>query len=444
MQVLLSPPLGRVEPKVAIEQGARLLCLIMLLYPAINGIFGWITDNAESASLTAMMVFKFQIILPVLAFAFVIHCWLGGISPIAAFVRLPLLIRLAIGFICVLAVINGNLTAANGFHATMRALVWLTAFALGLTVTALISRLDTHWIKLLGISIIASFLLYTVLLIAFVATRADPAIVNWVNAMPGYDNVRHMAYAYAAVYALALGWLAQTDIRKRNCLRDFLFVCLLVFGSVLFWSGSRGGVLAIIIAAAITGILRPHLLLRLIFLLVLSMTIASVVSTLHTVPDVYFGIFRFANHFEGEISQLSSGRTGLWKGALDAIRANPWLGYGEGQMKFVVPEAYNTFVQPHNILLQMWLAWGIPGGTIMLLLMAWGWLSGVRNKVIDNPALYPFFLMLSTLIAHSFIDGSLFHAEPVMLAAIATGVSLSRLPSGRAMVSPAGFEPATY
>jgi hypothetical protein len=117
-----------------------------------------------------------------------------------------------------------------------------------------------------------------------------------------------------------------------------------------------------------------------------------------------------------------SGRGILWSEAWTAITINPWSGYGPGIMPLQVSDKIYFQNHPHNIFLQCWLNWGVPG--LVLSLTSFFMLVKTivnRNHSLKNhtqPVYIGGLTGISYLVADGMIDGTLFYSQPLMFAAL--------------------------
>jgi O-antigen ligase len=128
-----------------------------------------------------------------------------------------------------------------------------------------------------------------------------------------------------------------------------------------------------------------------------------------------------------ESGEVTTGRTAMWLQTVNAISRQPLFGYGEAQMPIVSP--FDGLFQPHQVLLQLALAWGLIGLLCAAFLAIWFLLRAlpvVRNS--DGELLAPFLAML-VIGTIAMFDNSLFNALSVSIFAACAGMIASRWPS---------------
>jgi O-antigen ligase len=121
-----------------------------------------------------------------------------------------------------------------------------------------------------------------------------------------------------------------------------------------------------------------------------------------------------------ESGDMLTGRMTLWTLVLDAIRHRPIFGYGEGQMSAVAP--FYSMAQPHNVVLQVLLAWGIVG-LLCVVVLAFFFVRMALPAVRSDAAhALPPLLAMTALLALSMLDAALYHILPVSIFAACAGM----------------------
>lgn len=259
-------------------------------------------------------------------------------------------------------------------------------------------------------AILTGFLLVFVLLVAFVATT-DRVPETLFFELPAFGHVRWLGYFAAGVIGLCAAGFLRGD-------RFALLASAAAF-TMAFWTGTRGTAVAALAGFVVCAFLfRDFRASRagLLFVstgvagLALSFGLDALVPFIDQGPD---SMARFG----------SSGRIAVWLDTVDAIGRHPWLGWGEAQFRFVFRDKW-FLGQPHNIVLQVLLAWGVIGGLLCLALAIWTAPRFLKARTAEAAPLQCAALMLA---AYSLIDGSLFYAQSLSLfvfccaAAVAAG-----------------------
>ena len=116
-------------------------------------------------------------------------------------------------------------------------------------------------------------------------------------------------------------------------------------------------------------------------------------------------------------------------GVIDAIAEYPLLGAGSAASSWALPSTSQQHVQPHNVVLQFLLSWGIFGTAAALFLIA----RATHKAYIiarSAPLAIPFMAMVCCLLVNALFDGAFYFARHVMLMMIGFGVifAIGRLP----------------
>jgi O-antigen ligase len=260
-------------------------------------------------------------------------------------------------------------------------------------------------------AILAGFLLVFALLVAFVAIT-DPTYDEVIHELPAFGNVRWFGYFAAAAIGLAAPGFLRGD-------KTALLVGAAAFAAAS-WTGSRGAIIA-----AVVGLLACAIVLRefrpvrvwLRFSLCGLAGVALAYGLDALVPFEGQGPASLARYDD-------SFRIAIWKDTLDYILMRPLTGWGEGQFRFVLGDEW-WVAQPHNVVLQVLLAWGFIGGLLCLALAIW---VAPRFLKAQGAEAAPFQHAALVLAAYSLIDGVLFYAQSLSLfvfccaAAVAAGL----------------------
>lgn len=291
----------------------------------------------------------------------------------------------------------------------------------------------------LSSALMAGFLLCCALLILFISGIDDPVSFGWAHDLPGLDNIRRGAYFAAPVAGLCIGRFATA---RGVALAFPALVCTLAIGFI-FWSGARGAVPAVAGALFLGAVLVPALRTLTVALVSFSTSAAGIaLAWLYTVQTEYLGFWRIVpvaseNTSVAASYDATSGRVDLWAGTWHAILERPLFGHGEGQTAFAVPIGQHMAAfHPHNLLLQVLLAWGFVGALLLLYLalpLARNALATARRR---GDCIPPFIAMM-VLVIYSAVDGTLFHVHAVSFFAACAGVV-----AAREATTPAGARPA--
>lgn len=263
---------------------------------------------------------------------------------------------------------------------------------------------------------LAGFAAFAIVLAAYAGQLFPLASYDWEWDLPGFHNPRRFGFYAAPAAAMCFGLMALTPRRW------WLWggVSATAF-AMTFWSGSRGAVWALIVGLSVFAAIFPSARsLRAAGVTIgAALTGLAIAAALPPIPGEPLGRFGGLN---------GNGREEIWAAAIDAISARPWFGYGEGQAFLALhfpPWMDLMPPHPHNVVLQVLLAWGFVGAGLLALL---GFMLGrvvVRHGQSD-PRLLPVLAAAIVLAAFSMIDGTLYGIHPTSIFAMAIGLAAGR------------------
>ncbi|NRB42703.1 MAG: O-antigen ligase family protein, partial [Pseudomonadales bacterium] len=135
-----------------------------------------------------------------------------------------------------------------------------------------------------------------------------------------------------------------------------------------------------------------------------------------------------------DLNRFSTGRTNIWKAALSAADESPWLGLGPNGYLFIDDRPYG--IQPHNLIVQFYVEWGVVGGGMFILLLLFSVYFGGRillyKSMGEIPVVYhAAALIILVLSLLGLLDGTYFHSQPVFYLTIAFAIFPYNLKSCR-------------
>lgn len=272
----------------------------------------------------------------------------------------------------------------------------------------------------------AGFVVYFIAFVFFRVTLPWTEFHDWATGIPGFSNVRHLGYVAMIVLGMAT---AVATGRERVGLDRWLGrVAMTSCWCVLFWAGGRGPIVALVAATVAVVVLpiRPAPARALIWL-PLTAILGAALAWVLAVPD--FGIWRILGMFEeaGSLAAVSSGRMAIWIRSIELLAVSPWFGLGPDGFFFVLMSENRLLVQPHNVLLQSALEWGIPGAAVAgaSMVVACVWLvrgpHGTRGGIRYVSLVWA---ILATL-ALAMVDGPLYHGHATMLFVVVFALAAS-------------------
>jgi O-antigen ligase len=267
---------------------------------------------------------------------------------------------------------------------------------------------------------LAGFLAFA-LLFAIYAANAFHSRVAWTFGLPSVTHIRHIGIYATPIIALSYGILAATQPGRRW---SFALAAATAGWALTLWTGSRGPLVSIAAAYALGLVLVPQLRrLRSWAPAAGSLAVGGTLAALLPVPAKHMGLWRTVEQ-TAQSGDVLTGRSVMWAQVIDAIGRNPVFGYGEGQMNSVAP--FYGLAQPHNLVLQILLAWGVVGllcSAVLALHFAWRAVPAVRREAAELTG--PLLAMLA-LIALSMLDAALYHILPISIFAACAAMIAAR------------------
>ena len=287
--------------------------------------------------------------------------------------------------------------------------------------------LGSHFILPLWICLGFGTLLYLLLWTVHIL-MISPQGNEWVIRVPGVNNVRHTGYfAFASVIAGLFTLISFRDSPNRYLRWGLPMLFALAGLAMALWTGSRGPLLASVVAFAATFWVAAANRKIVATLFISSALAATILVSVMPVPHPIFGIAGATGwadvSAESAGADASSGREELWAGTIDRIAQRPVIGWGLGQFaKFGTPKP-DTFFHPHNFPLQLLFSGGLLGALLLCLtfipaLRRWGWpyTNGPNAAGVGG---------VIGMMVYSLYDGALHFSYPItiFLVAIATSIS---------------------
>lgn len=276
-------------------------------------------------------------------------------------------------------------------------------------------------------------------------TLNAPESYNWFGGPPLFGHIRHFGYYALAGLIFSAYPLLGYDKRVTWPTRLLVLGLLSIAWGFIFWTGGR--------AAIGSGFIALVLLIwfaerkeRLWTAMVATAAIGIGLwfSTLFWVEGDWMGVLstveRTTSH--DTANAVSSGRLALWQFSLDHLTGMRWL-IGLGPDAYVHLPDRPFGVQPHGMIPQFLLEWGLLGTLpflALLLLASW---RGLMNMRIEQDALRKALraVALAFIVAastHSLVDGLYYHAQPLFFLFICFAVVLT--PTTQAN-TPSAFPP---
>lgn len=239
--------------------------------------------------------------------------------------------------------------------------------------------------------------------------------IDWGSAIPGFISVRLFGAWTAAILTMLTGvaWTQSGEMPNRRLLFGAI---ALVFG-LMFWSATRAAVVGWIgvlpLACIVAGPPRAR---DMITVLPLYLVVAAVIATL--LRPYGHPAFTFFDLLDPQLNAsadaISSLRLTFWTKSLAIVRDYPLFGTGAGSSWWLITLGTARHVQPHNVLVQFLLNWGLVP-TIPALALLGGAVLRAHARVRREHTLLPLLMMLDCLLVIGLFDGMFHFAQFIML-----------------------------
>ncbi len=268
---------------------------------------------------------------------------------------------------------------------------------------------------------------YVAYLVLVIAMIPEPATFQWSGGLPSATSVRHIGNYVAILLLAAVGLFLLLNDRRRWIALGVIFV-VTVF---LAWTGSRAAFLGLTLALAVAiYVVRGTVSASRISILSVTCFAAMLATVLLPVPDSSFGIMRMISASGArQHSDISSGRTVVWKHTIDEIAAAPIIGHGSGRFLGNMDAKYRYDLDnPHNFVLQFAYDWGIAGLAIALLLLMLGGVKMFILPIVSPLATFCAVSGLMLMLSIGMLEGMFYHPLKMLLASalVAPAFALAR------------------
>ena len=335
-----------------------------------------------------------------------VSCIIGGTFDVR-----PLLPNKLAGFSTFLILALGSLSAfyaKSPRHAAIEVSVFAGLFYLALFIANICFCNKERFAKQVSLVCWAGILVY---MVAFYTGYISSYVINtpllWPLPFTGFDNIRSFNQYQCWSLGLLSFHLLAFDFKKVSTTR-WLHLALALWWVLLFYSASRGVLLAWAVGVLLTAIVYQQnawAFLRL-QLTNMGLGLACYLILFKWLP----ALFNLTPIITTVMRSTTGDRIELWNQALILIRQFPLLGAGPMQYPWYNP----TLGHPHNSVLQLAAEWGLPATILVLLLSSYGlycWIKKFNAKTIDTKTpldkhwVIILFFTIITNAAYSLVDG---------------------------------------
>ncbi|MES2501730.1 MAG: O-antigen ligase family protein [Pseudomonadota bacterium] len=315
-------------------------------------------------------------------------------------------IRYALFILLALAIVSSVL-AISPRHALIEVSTFAALCYLALYVAYLFCEHEAHFIKYFICALWASMLLFMITFyVVYAAAAVNRIPLIWPQPFIGFTNIRH--FNQYQLWGLGLISLPLLYIEFKKHTRIFLQLVLAAWWAMLFYSASRGVLLAWGFGLVMTVAVYRKLAWPLVKLQLVQITAGFL---------AYYFLFKLLPAFlklqlvTGTVMrETANDRLALWLQAINLVKESPL--FGVGPMHFAWN--YQISAHPHNSVLQVAAEFGLPAILIILAVAAYGiycWINrfsahNISTQSIKHKqlAVVLFFTIMASA-AYSLVDG---------------------------------------
>ncbi|MHA3916492.1 O-antigen ligase family protein [Halovulum sp. GXIMD14793] len=307
------------------------------------------------------------------------------------------------------------LNASHPMDGAIELLLRLIFVVLAISVAFLCSRFDRRLWDAFGKAVFFLPLVHLPILVLLYLLYIDEPSMNWLGGPVGYEHVRLWAIFLATALAMGFG-MSRGPV---------LWLGAVLLWAMLFWSGSRGSLVGIVAAYALSlALFWPQMRASLLPFLATA-AVGAGLSLIPKLPMFSYGLITSFNRTVEATSAdaFAGGRMRAWSAALDYFREHPVIGHGFDHYRYLTKGTEVEWLHPHNFPLQLLVNLGILGAICVAGVLLYYWLRGTSHTRADRDATrIGAFTALNTLLAISLVDGVLYHPEPMTMVAVLFGM----------------------
>jgi hypothetical protein len=390
--------------------------VLLSLTPALMVILPW--DFGNVVSPWREILRYNSLIVPFIEFLFVGLAIIQGFLPARALGSLLPITKVGLVILAACALWTTLFVAVVPFTAIMGIMKFVGHCLFALALSHLLSKWDEAERNLvwpaIGLGLLGYCFLWSINIAFF-----DPIGIDWFRLVPATTNVRWVGFFAFTCFCAAIGTIAvQPNKSRRRWHLPLALVFSTVAFTVAFWSGTRGAVVAIAVAAVVSAVVLPvrrQIVLITSISLVGGLVIASILPVVH----LSYGLGRiiFASNPAAGLDTVSSGRLQIWIEIFGKFMQRPILGWGIDQLRYTYADQANLVRNPHQAILQVLVSTGLCG-LVAYLCLAVRFVQSIPRKFSES---YQFAAVayLAGAAAYGLYDGFFYFTYPVMMFVVA-------------------------
>lgn len=404
--------MGQTLDRHLIDRAGNVALVLLFLLPLFMAIVPW--DLFGNTNWRSVIVRTYSLHVTMFHILFIPVGILAGCSVFAEWHRLPYIVRNSLFGLLATSLFTIFAVAPNKSNAIISLLQLVLVFLFFLTFSFIVRGQGKAFVDRLWFSLGAGIIAYLVFWAITLVVRWPPEIEWIMAAVPGMSNVRSIGFFSLVAFCAGIS-VANSELRYRYIIAAIFIVCG-AWGSAL-WTGSRGPVLAIVLAGLFYILVSPGSK-KWNFVLVFGSLIVAVI-LVYPIPyesDIYGLQSLLLGNQKGDLNSVSSGRVEIWKNLLVKFLDNPIFGIGLDQYYQPGSNLEWSVKQPHNWPIQIIFSTGIFGFTLLLLVLK----NTIRidSDLINFKYNLPFSVFSFGFLIYSLYDGVAYYLYPITIAAI--------------------------
>jgi O-antigen ligase len=248
-----------------------------------------------------------------------------------------------------------------------------------LSVTPMVFYLSTikksEYSECILTSFVSAFTLYCIVVLFLFVTGlyTPPFSPKPLGLFPGFNNIRHVAPPIGCAIMIGTFLYPYKNNVVDATISKTQFISLTVLWSVFLFSGTRGGLVSILIALTIICFVKRTAWKQYVPVFIAPMltgaSVAALLPSVLSIKSAHVGLlsifFRLTEH--NSVDSFSSGRLTIWKAGIRSANESPFIGHGIGNFKRTAQYLNGKDLGAHNLTIEYIHALGYVGGLCVIL-----------------------------------------------------------------------------
>lgn len=250
---------------------------------------------------------------------------------------------------------------------------------------------------------------------------------------PGFNNIRHVAPPLGAAIIIGTFLYTFQNLERGRRMPVIQFIALSLLWSVFLFSGTRGGLLCILLAFVLVAVVCQTHWRSVVPVFIAPMLIGSAAAVylpfVVQFKGTFLGLLRIFFRFTNAQSAdgFSSGRLSIWRAGIQSTNDSPWIGHGLGNYDLTQIYLEKSTSTAHNIVIEYIHALGYIGGFCLIVWIFVKWGKAARSiHQSTNSVFVGAFAGLTFLLLYSNLNGLSARYLPILILAILFPIVIAR------------------